>query len=85
MNYEYVLKGVFIGINLDLVNTKPHPNTQNHSLVQDIFSFYQRVMEPLCEQGFSQDLETGCPKLAIVKLLGIQNFKGDHNIFRFQP
>ena len=35
--------------------------------------------------GLSQDLETGCPKLAIVKLLGIQIFKGDHNILKFQP
>ena len=32
-----------------------------------------------CVQGFSQDLETGCPKLAIVKFWGIQIFKGDHN------
>ena len=31
-------------------------------------------------QGLSQDLETGCPKLAIVKFLGFQIFKGDHNI-----
>ena len=40
-----------------------------------------------CEQkqGLSQDLETGCPKLAVVKLLGVQIFKGDHNILRFQP
>ena len=36
-------------------------------------------------QGLSQDLETGCPKFAIVKVLGIQIFKGDHNILRFQP
>ena len=35
--------------------------------------------------GLSQDLETGCPKLAIVKFLGVQIFKGDHNILRFQP
>ena len=28
-------------------------------------------------QGLSQDLETGCPKLAIVKILGIQIFQGD--------
>ena len=27
-------------------------------------------------QGLSQDLETGCPELAIVKFLGIQIFKG---------
>ena len=36
-------------------------------------------------QGLSQDLETGCPKLAIVKFLGVQIFKGDHNILRNQP
>ena len=36
-------------------------------------------------QGLSQDFETGCPKLAIVKSLGVQIFKGDHNILRFQP
>ena len=36
-------------------------------------------------QGLSQDLEIGCPKLAIVKFWGIQIFKGDHNILRFQP
>ena len=37
------------------------------------------------EQGLNQDLETGCPKLAIVKFWDVQIFKGDHNIFRFQP
>ena len=37
------------------------------------------------DQGLSQDLETGCLKLAIVKYLGIQIFKGDHNILRLQP
>ena len=36
-------------------------------------------------QALSQDLETGCPKLAIVKFLGVQIFNGDHNILRFQP
>ena len=35
-------------------------------------------------QGISQHLETGCPKLAIVKFLGIIIFKEDHNILRFQ-
>ena len=37
-------------------------------------------------QGLSQDLETGCLKLAIVEFLGIQIFKGNHNIHihRFQ-
>ena len=36
-------------------------------------------------QGLSQDLETGCSKLTIVKFLGIQIFKGNNNILRFQP
>ena len=36
-------------------------------------------------QGLSQDLETGCLKLAIVKFLGVQNFKGDYSILIFQP
>ena len=35
-------------------------------------------------QGLSQDLETGCPKLAIVKLLGFLFFKGEHTILRLQ-
>ena len=33
----------------------------------------------------SQNLETGCLKLAIAKFWGVQNFKGDHNILIFQP
>ena len=36
-------------------------------------------------QGLSQDLETGCLKLAVVKFLGVQIFRGYHNILRFQP
>ena len=36
-------------------------------------------------QCLSQYLETGCLKLAVVKFLGVQMFKGDHNIFIFQP
>ena len=36
-------------------------------------------------QCLSQDLETGCLKLAVVKFLGVQMFKGDHNILIFQP
>ena len=38
-----------------------------------------------CIQGLSQDLESGCLKLAIVKYLGVQIFKGDHKILIFQP
>ena len=37
------------------------------------------------DQGLRQDLETGCLKLAIVKFLGVQILKGDHNILRFHP
>ena len=36
-------------------------------------------------QGLSQDLDTGCLKLAIVRFLGIQIFRGYHNILRFKP
>ena len=36
-------------------------------------------------QCLSQDLETGCLKLAVVKILGVQILKGDHNILIFQP
>ena len=34
-------------------------------------------------QCLSQDFETGCLKLAVVKFLGVQIFKGDHNILIF--
>ena len=37
------------------------------------------------QQCLSLDLETGCLKLAVVKFLGVQIFKGDHNILIFQP
>ena len=36
------------------------------------------------KQGLSQDLETGCLKLAISKFWGVQIFRGYHNILRFQ-
>ena len=36
-------------------------------------------------QCLSQDLETGCLKLAGVKFLGVQIVKGDHNILIFRP
>ena len=36
-------------------------------------------------KGFSQDLETECQKLAILKLLGVLFFKGDYKINRLKP
>ena len=36
-------------------------------------------------QCLSQDLETGCLKLAVVKFWGVHIFKGDPNILIFQP
>ena len=35
--------------------------------------------------GLSQDLETGCPKLIIVKFWGVLFFKGGHNVLRLPP
>ena len=40
---------------------------------------------PTVYQCLSQDLETGCLKFAVAKSLGIQIFKGVHNILIFQP
>ena len=37
------------------------------------------------EQCLSQDIETGCLKLAVVKFLGVQIYKGEHKILIFQP
>ena len=36
-------------------------------------------------QHLSQNLETCCPKLAILKSIGVLFFRGDHNILRLQP
>ena len=43
------------------------------------------IAEETLMQGLSQDLETGCLKLAVVNFLGVQFFKGNHNILIFQP
>ena len=37
-------------------------------------------MPSLVRQGLSQDLETGCRKMAIVNFLGILFFKGELNM-----
>ena len=39
---------------------------------------------PYCGHGLSKESKTRCPKLAIVKFLGVQFSKGDHTIFRLQ-
>ena len=36
------------------------------------------------QQGPREDLETGCPKLAIVKFLGVLFFMGDYKKVTFQ-
>ena len=43
------------------------------------------VLYSTVHQGLSQDSETGCLKLAIVKFMGVQIFKVDYNILIFQP
>ena len=46
---------------------------------------YNDVSIYTTDQGLSQDLENGRPKLAIVNYKGGLFFKGDSNVFRFQP
>ena len=43
------------------------------------------VLDVEGKQCRSQDIETGCLKLAVVKFWGVQIFKGDQNILIFQP
>ena len=56
-----------------------------HICVHDSLGYVTTKCTNTCKHCLSQDLETGCLKLAIVKFLGVQNFKGDHNILIFQP
>ena len=51
----------------------------------NIRSLNQHMMDLASDQCLSQDLETGCLKLAVVQFLGVQIFKGDHNILILQP
>ena len=56
-----------------------------------VFVLWSKVASALeglkvtCLQCLSQDLETGCLKLAVVKFLDVQILKGDPNILIFQP
>ena len=43
------------------------------------------VGQDTVNQGLSQDLETGCIKLAITIFLGLRFSKGGHYILRLQP
>ena len=52
---------------------------------EDISAGGRKELGASLQQGPSQDLETGCPKVAIVKVLGVLLFKGDHNILILQP
>ena len=53
--------------------------------VADFETNLNQDMKRVTNQCLSQDLETGCLKLAVVKCWGVQIFKGDHNILIFQP
>ena len=62
-----------------------------HFLDMILFLFYWYLVSiPSCKsddfpgQGLSQDLETGCQNLAIVKFWGILFFNGVHYILRLQ-
>ena len=51
------------------------------------FSSYNSIYKSIrrLKYGLNQNFETGCPKLKIVKSLGVLLFKGDHSILRLQP
>ena len=46
---------------------------------------YLSATDTTSHHCLSQDLETGCLKLPVVKFLCVQIFKGDRNIIIFQP
>ena len=52
------------------------------ALLRTIFTFHHVGWTP--PQGLSQDFETGCLKLAVVKFWGVQIFKGDYNILMYK-
>ena len=62
-------------------------------LISIIIEFFLHHIIPMTlykdtMQCLSQDLETGCLKLAVVKFLGVQIFKGDPSVWPiliFQP
>ena len=62
----------------------PEIHSRQDSKLKSV-SMNHRCQHFTLEQGLSQDLETGCLKLAIIKVLGVQMFKVDHNILRFPP
>ena len=70
------------------INTTPHHRPPPHRIITTITTTHiihipgkQQSAIHYREQGLSQDLETGCPKLAIVQFWGVQFFKGDLNVF----
>ena len=60
-------------------------DSQHRKTLDKTVNNYYQTAKVSGNQGLCQDLETGCLKLAIVKFWGIQIFKGDQNILRFQP
>ena len=47
--------------------------------LKNVKNYFDLQAIMVCSQGLSQDLETRCSKLTIVKFLGVHIFKGDHN------
>ena len=57
-------------------------NTEYHTIkeISILYCITKILKVPI--QGLSHDSETGCPKLTIVKYLGILFFKGGNTILR---
>ena len=62
---------------LSTLSQSSRKKTQKREIVDAIDD---KVIYYISVQGLSQDLKTGCPKLAIQRFWGILIFKGDHNI-----
>ena len=87
----WLLMCVFAGLLPGAVPSVPSPDTvccRHGGGERDITTGLVRAMNYYIlhtMQCLSQDWETVCLKLAVVKFLGVHIFKGDHNILIFQP
>ena len=88
-NFKFLVDAttLFKGI-IQLLNDKMHPYGFKLKISWSPLEYWMSktfIELHYRHQGLSQDFETGCLKLAIVKFWGVQTFRGYHNILRLQP